>query len=801
MKHGEFLLKKNIVIDKDTKLDNSEIESYIKQKPNRKILLAFRFHLWLYNRVNEEKVKKKRILYDKKLEEKNAKRIAKGKKPKISDRQLFGEWLMNIGEAPVVYDSLLAQKSSKQIKSFLNNKGYFVSSVSDSVYYKRRKRAKVYYTIQASKPYRFNQLEYKISDEILKYYVFLDSSHTLINTGQNYDVDVLQKERERIANDLMNNGYYLFTKDYIYYKIDTNVGSRKVNVVLGIKNYAKKYSDYSDSIIETDHKRFYINNVYIHPDFVSKKEDALPKDTVVADDYYFLYPAERPHKHKTKVILNAIFIRKGLFQQSNVDDTYKRLAELKAFKNIGIYFTQAGGDYLNCHIQLTPILKQSFTIETEGTNTSGNLGIAGSLVYQNRNVLKGAEVLELRLKGGVEAQRVNNQNSNQINDLNDLTKPVQQFNTIEVTPELNFYIPRFVVPFKIKTSKRSNPKTILTSSYSFQRRPDYYRTISNISFGYTWKETATKRHTISPLVVNLVKVRLSDYFENYLLNNIRDLYILNSYTDHLTTSTRYSFIYNEQDIKKNTDFKYFRLNAESSGNILRGVYDLTNQINPNTFIKDSLGRYNLFDVTYSQYLRMDADFRYYFNKNEINKVVFRIAAGIGKPLVNFRSLPFERSFFSGGANGMRAWQARSLGPGSYSDDGQFTFDQLGDGQIEGNVEYRFKMFKMLHGALFVDAGNVWLAQKNTSRPGGDFQFDRFYKEIAIGSGLGIRGDFNFFIIRFDMGLKVRDPQFSETQRWVIHNLFDNEWKQQYRLTHNDRKYSFFAFNIGIGYPF
>lgn len=798
---GEYLLKKNVIEYKNIHLDKSEFESYIKQKPNRKILLFFRFHLWLYNRVNEDRVREKRIIHDKKLEEKNKKRIAKGKKPKTSDRQLFGEWLMNIGEAPVIYDSVLAQKSSKQIKSFLNNKGYFISSVKDSVHYKRRKRAVVYYTINASKPYRFNQLEYKIQDEVLKYYVFSDSSNTLIESGKNYDVDVLQRERERITSELLNNGYYLFTKDYIYYEVDTNVGDRKVNVVLGIKNYVRKYNDYSDSLIESNHQRFYINNIYIHPDFFNKETDEQPKDSVMTDDYTFLYKKNLSHKHKAKVILNAVFVRKGLFQQSNIDDTYKRLSELKAFKNISIYFKPVKGDYLDCHIQLTPILKQSFTIETEGTNTSGNLGIAGSLVYQNRNVFKGAEVLELRLKGGIEAQRVNNQNSNQVTDLNNLNRPVQQFNTVEITPEMNFYIPRFVLPFKVQTSKRSNPKTVLTSSYSFQRRPDYYRNISNISFGYSWKETATKRHTINPFVLNIVKVQLSDYFKSYLYNNVRDLYILNSYTSHLSTSTRYSFVYNEQDLKKHNDFKFFRLNAESSGNILRGLYNGVNSIKQNTFEKDSLGRYNLFEIPFSQYLRMDADFRYYFNRNDINKVVFRIAAGIGKPLVNFRSLPFERSFFSGGANGMRAWQARSLGPGSYADDGQFTFDQLGDGQLEANVEYRFKMFKMLHGALFVDAGNVWLAQKNISRPGGEFQFDRFYKEIAVGSGIGIRGDFNFFIIRLDMGLKVRDPQFAENKRWVINNIFNNEWKSNYRLNHSDRKYSFFAFNIGIGYPF
>ena len=164
-------------------------------------------------------------------------------------------------------------------------------------------------------------------------------------------------------------------------------------------------------------------------------------------------------------------------------------------------------------------------------------------------------------------------------------------------------------------------------------------------------------------------------------------------------------------------------------------------------------------------------------------------------------MPFERSFYSGGANGIRAWQARTLGPGSYNDGEEISFGQIGDGQIEANVEYRFKMFKMLKGALFIDAGNTWLQKKDPGRPGGDFQFDRFSKEIAIGSGVGVRADFNFFIIRFDVGLKVRDPKFNENKRWVIQNLFDPEWKRVYRLENSNRKYDFFTFNLGIGYPF
>lgn len=789
---GEFLLDKNYIVDKDTKIDKSDIENYIKQKPNRRILVLFRFHLWLYNLANEDKIKRKRIKHNKKIERKNAKRVAKGKKAKRADRQLMGEWLLDIGEAPVKLDTLLTEKSTKQIKLFLNNKGFFISSVTDSIHYKRRKKAVVYYKIKASAPYTINKVDYKIQDELLKYFVDADTARTLIIKGENYDVDVLQKERDRVTDALNNNGYYLFTRDFIYYEIDTSIGNRKVNVTMGIKNFVKRINNYSDSTIETQHQRFYINDVFIQPDFVSKKADQQKKDTIVVDNYNILHTSKL--KYKTKVLLNAVFIRKGeLYQLKNIQDTYKKLSELKAFKTINIFFVQKNDKQLDCYIQLSPILKQSFTVETEGTNRSGNLGISGSFVFQNRNLFKGAEVFELRLRGGIEAQRTFSDNTNNI------TTPIQQFNTIEFGPELNVYIPRFLVPFKVKASKQSNPKTVFTSALNYQRRPDYERNILNFSFGYTWKTSNKVKHSFSPAVINFVKVKLKPEFEEYLINKVQNIFIINSFSNHLTPSTRYTLIFNEQDIKKQINFSYFKVNAESSGNILRGFYDLVNSFKDSTFIKDEQGRYTFLDIAYSQYLRLDVDYRYYYSSSEINKVVFRIAGGIGRPLTNFKVLPFERSFFSGGANGIRAWQARTLGPGSYSDSTSFLWN-FGDGQLEANIEYRLKLFKIINGALFIDAGNIWLRQPDEKRPGGEFKLNRFYKEIAIGTGVGIRADFNFFIIRFDIGLKLRDPQFAENERWVIQHLGDSDWKIKYNESHK-KNYNFLAFNIGIGYPF
>ncbi len=810
LKDDERLLTKIRISNPDTKIDKSDLENYIKQKPNRKIFKVIRFHLWLHNLVNEDHLRKRRIKKDAKHQRKNDKRIAKGKTPRKYENRLFGEVILDISEPPVIYDSLLTKRSSKQLSSLLHKKGYFINKVTDSVYHTHRKQAKVYYKVRAAAPYRINSVEYKIPDELLKYYVFTDTSNTLIKVGAIYDEDIFDKERERITNELNNNGYYFFTKDYIHYEWDSIAG-RKVDLTMRISNFATKYSEESDSIVESPHKRFYINRVYIETDYVSKKLDLITKDTTRVDDYgneslekeapYYILHTNKL-RYKTRVLLNSVFIRKKeLFQLQNVMDTYKRLQEIKAFKSISIDFVKSGAENLDCFIKLSPILKQSFQIETEGKNTSGNLGLGGSIVYQNRNLFRGAELLELKLKGSIEATKVID---NSISG-----SPQSQFNTVEIGPEGNIYIPRFLVPFHIKASKKSNPKTIFTSSYTYQHRPYYInnnpnfytRYITNLSFGYTWKQSELISHAIYPLVINIVKVELLPELNDFLLNTIRNQYILNSFSNHLSTSTRYTFTYNEQDIKKHENFSYFRLNAESSGNILRGAYELINSVQPNTIAKDDQGRYKMFGVVYSQYVRMDADYRFYYNSNEINKVVFRVMAGIGKPFVNFTSLPFERSFFSGGANGIRAWQARTLGPGSYNNSGVYNFDQYGDGQLEGNIEYRFKMIKQLNGAVFVDAGNTWLRQPDASRPGGDFQINRFYKEIAVGSGIGIRADFNFFIIRFDIGIKIRDPQFDETKRWVVQNYFNSAWRAAYYESHNAQTYHFLAFNIGIGYPF
>ncbi len=461
-----------------------------------------------------------------------------------------------------------------------------------------------------------------------------------------------------------------------------------------------------------------------------------------------------------------------LYSLTNSQRSYRNLSSLKLFRLVTIDFTQVGDispgntGLLDCSILLTPQTLQSYTVELEGTNSSGNIGAAGNLIYQHRNLFGGAENFDLRLKGALETLK-ENYSSN-------------LGNMIELGAEVRYSIPKFLLPFKTdQFIKKYNPRTSFSVAYNYQRRPEYTRTLANVSFGYNWRGNRFLTHIVNPIELNLVKIPYkSPEFADWLEGK----YIYYSYQPHLVTVTSYSLIFNNQNIQKNTDFMYFRMNVEQAGNLLYLLYRTTGiqANNPNG--------YTLFNNEYSQYVRGDLDFRYYNIFDENTSLVYRVFAGAGLPYANSTALPFEKKYFAGGANGIRAWQVRNLGPGSYSEKQQTLYpNQTADIKLEGNVEYRFKLFWLLDGALFVDAGNIWAITKNDERPGARFLWDKFYKDIAVGTGFGTRFDFSFFIFRLDLGMKLRDPALPLNHRWIIGNQ---------KLNKSD-----FTLNIGIGYPF
>lgn len=784
---GSYLLTKTKIHNDNRSISEDELKAILKQQPNRKILGVMRFHLRVYNFANRGKERQWKI------------------------------WLKSVGEEPVVLDSALTEKSSRQLNLFLKNKGYFNSVVSDSTVYLDNKTAHVHYFIASGTPYTVNKITFSITDNNLLKPVKIANNKTLIKPGVIYDTDVFSRERERMSDAMKNLGYYNFSKEYIFFRMDSTLEGQKVDVKQIIRNPYKKISvNGKDSLVESRHSIYFINNIYINSNYNPQQKISITEDTVMSDGYCFM--GASGINFRPEVLIKSIFIKKDdLYGLENVEYTHNRLAALKTFKFISIRFEEIKTEdtlrkYLDCYILLTPAPRQSLTIETEGTHRQGNLGVAGELVYRNKNTFKGAEVLELKFRGGLEVQKLAYDTSESVlwdNQVSEQVGKVVPFNTMEISPEANLFFPNLLIPFGIgKILRPGSPKTNIIASYNFQQRLDFSRHIFTGSFGYSGKSSAYNSHSFFPFDISIVEIDKTKAFEDRL-DQINNPFLKNSFTDHLISASRYTYAFSNQK-GKFSNFMFFRWNSEVAGNVLRlinksfntkpdenGAYHLFNkkEENTDTIIPNS-------GIRYAHYLKTDIDLRFYNNINKHSNVVYRLFFGIGKPLRNFNVLPFEKSYFGGGANGIRAWTARSLGPGSSQNTSGLTIDKIGDIQLEGNVEYRFDLIKILDGAVFMDAGNVWLLQKDTTRPNAEFDFNRFYNEIALGAGIGARLDFNFFIIRFDTGIKVKDPSepLGEKNGWVIKHFFDDQWKNDYKAIY-ERKYPFLNFNLGIGYPF
>jgi outer membrane protein assembly factor BamA len=468
------------------------------------------------------------------------------------------------------------------------------------------------------------------------------------------------------------------------------------------------------------------------------------------------------------------------FSTEGVERTFNAFNRLRQFRFVDIQFQEPSfsndSNLLDCHVRLAPLSKQSTSFDIEGTNTSGNFGVAGNIYYQHRNLFKGAEVFQLRLKGATER-------------LQHLVDSVPNyFNTLELGVDTRLIIPKLLGPGNfIRDFERFLPKTVIAMGFNYQKRPEYTRTISTIKFGYDWKTTRSLRHIWN--LMDLNKVKLFEFDQDFI-DDIEDLYIKSSFTDHLIMAMNYSLVYNNQQLHAKKDYTYIRFNIESAGNLLWAVSEIFNR--PKVTVEDTTGLgtiqyYQAFNTRFAQYVKSDIEFSHSHQIDEYNALVGRAFLGIGVPYGNFDVLPFEKKYFTGGANGIRAWQVRSLGPGSYKAPPNAYPNQSGDIKIEMNMEYRFKLMSFLEGALFLDAGNIWAINEKDNREGALFKFNRFYKQIAIGTGTGVRFDLNYFILRIDLGMKVRDPAQDEGRGWIIGVR---------PLTRDD-----FYLSFAIGYPF
>ncbi len=760
LQDNQFLLVKNEIKFTDGTYNKEPLLSILKQKPNRKILGLFRFHLWLYNTVNKEKMEKKK---EEKIKKREAWNLAHpDKTPKDTTNVTTGrEKIQNIGEEPVVLDTALTHTGSKQLRIFLFKKGYFNATVKDSIQKVGKKKAEVIYSISLGEPYKIRNVADSSLDPVVLYYVNSSQAKTLLHAGDNYDADILDKERSRITTELRNNGFYFFNKNYITYSNDSNLNSHQVDIGLYINRVNENVSEQTLNGKEArNHYQYDLNNIYIQTDYNPQKlDESIATDTIYYKDYIFL--ATTPYeRYKKDVILGTIFFKKGdRFNLGDIDYSYARISDLNIFKFNNIKFEEVSNDssngkhLLNAFVQLSPVAMQDVSLEPEATRNGGYAGIAGNLAYHNKNLFRGAELLEIKFKGAAENQQsitgsiVNNGSS-------------QLFNTFEFGPEASLSFKRFFFPLSLfKTSRYFNPKTTFIASYSFQDRPDYSRSVLTGSYGFTWKTTQTQRFTLVPVEINSVRIGfISSAFQDNL-NVLQNPSLDNSFKTHLITSFgRGSWEYSEQQTKHGIDFNYLKVD-----------WDMAFKTFTNS----------------DGFARLDFDYRHYLTFNSHNNLVFRAYAGAGQPFNGDISMPFEKSFYAGGSNDIRAWRFSTLGPGSFKNPSGV--EQTGDLKLEGNIELRSELFRFIEGAVFADFGNIWTTNAASSGPNAVFHFSDFTQQVALGTGVGIRLNFNFFIFRLDGAVPLYNPSLDQPDRWVY---------SQQKPSSKD-----IIFNFGIGYPF
>lgn len=740
---GKYLVKKNtVVINKEnTEISKSKLSSYIALKTYKKPLQT-KFPVWVYYK-SEQKPDSK-----------------------------FWKWLYkNFGKEPIYYEKSEADRSATQMMRYLDKTGYFHSEVTHSVEF-TDKFARVQYHVTPTEPYIINKIDYIIEDSLMERFIMFDKKKFPINEGDIYNEFSISDQREMITERLRNSGYYYFKRDNIYYEVDSNFMNRRLSVTMKVSKN------------KIAHKRYHINKISIYPDFSVFKLGERPSDSAsltvdvgrrrkvfnTLDFYYYDKPLVKPQTFPRFIQI----VQRMPYIQRNVTSTYQSLNNLRAFNNVNITFDSVpnSNDSLNlldCRITMQQTDRHSLTAQAEGTRSDSDLGIKGSISYTNNNLFRGAEVFQLSLKGGLEAQKVIS--------LSDSLDNGRIFNTREFGISTSLLFPKFLSLIPLRNFARDyQPTTSINLGFNGQIKYYYSRYITTASFSYDWESSSRAHQTFSPIHLNSVKIsNMDSTFKSYLdqQTNQRKK---NQYTDHLIFGARYSYIYSTQNINKTGSFIYLRADLETSGNLL-------SLFNKTKLMTEEDGHYDIFGIRYAQYVRTSFDIRQHLNLGSNAWLVFREFIGFGLPYGNSEDLPFERSFYTGGANSLRGWTYHGVGPGSfvsqYSD-----FERTGDIQLEANAEIRFPIYNIINGAVFADAGNVWLYHPNESIPGGEFKFNSFYKQIAFDAGIGLRLDVSFLILRLDLAYAMRNPFPDAT---------GNYWR--FNQTGN------FKLNFGIGYPF
>ena len=785
----EFLLRKVKIeflnSNNSNTISKEELYDLLLQKPNRKVFSNFRFYLRLYNLSNQQridqKIVKKQIKIDKvnlKIKQQNRSSLILDsnyiQKPLKERKIAFGERIQNTGEAPVIYSALKLNRTKEQLKKYLFNKGYFKNEITDSTTVLDNGQIDIQYFIHLREPMYLSSIKYKCPEILISSYLDSIKSNSFLKKGAIFDTDNLVKERNRINDFLTNSGFYNFNKEFIYFDIDTNYVSKTVDITLGIQNY-KKIDKINNSFKDLTHKQFKISKVNIQIGDSSKFNNIAKLDSI--ENSFFKIVNYQPINFKSKVFKNSIFFKKDdYYKKSVAQQTYRSLISLGLFKYVNISFDTLTENKLVGNIELTPSKTQNLSLSLDGTNNERSFGFQGGIDYFHNNLFHGGEKIIISLKSSFEIQLLLTDSK----ETGISNKP----NTTEFGPEFHFYLPKYLLINKIgNLRKHINPITEFTGAFNIQDRPDYYRRNQELSFGWVFHENKTTTWHINPLLISIVDIEINSDFQNQI-ESYNDQYILSSFQDHVVAGGVFSFEYNGQNLSYNSNSLYFKTTFESAGGTLFNFHELINKDkNPLTDSYDFLG------IRYAHFQKATLDLRYYQGLSDRSKIVYRIYSGVGIPKKNLSdALPFEKSFFVGGSNSLRAWRARSLGPGSYFEDST-RYDKIGDIKFEGNVEARFPISKWIEGAFFVDFGNIWLIGYDSLRPEGKFNWNNVLDDIAIGTGFGLRLNFEFFILRADLAIPFKNPGIpKDNNQWIF--------KSEKRDDHFSP-----LLNLGIGYPF
>ncbi|MFC5871000.1 Outer membrane protein assembly factor BamA [Chryseobacterium arachidis] len=746
LKEGQMLYTgAKIKIENDTLSKNEKkdlqtaLEANLTPKPNSSFL-GLRPKLYFYNIAKEPKKEKG-----------------------------FNYWLKyKVGEKPVLLGDVDREFNKDIIENYSENKGYFNAKATyDTV--SKNKKAQVIYTLRPGARYLISNVKFQKDSSLVNQEIQNLTGKTLLKAGKPFDLDVIKTERERIDNGLKEKGFYYFHPDNIIVQADSTV-TKSHNVELNVK--------LKDNTPDLSTQQFSIDKVIVFPNYniqdVKNGKYKIPMEADSLQKYAHedIYVIDPQNKFKPKIFDRALYFKKGdLYNRTNHNLTLNRLISLGVFKFVKNEFIVSDSlqNKFDAYYLLTPRELQSLRLEALGrTNSANYAGSELNLNWTHRNFFRGAEQFKASVYGAFDVQ---------------IGGPENAKNIFRAGSNVQLSIPRIVAPFRFNSSSAFVPRTNISLGYEFQNRTEYY-TLNTFtgSFGYNWKENARKEHDLKIIDITLVSpANVTDLYKQYAQNSDALQRVVQK---QLIFGPTYSYTYTNTMLPK-TNTMYYKGTLDLAGNI-------TGLVTGANAKKDK--EKEIFGIPFSQYAKIENDFRFYHKFNEKTSLATRFIGGIAYPYGNSEFIPFSKQFFSGGSNSVRAFRARTLGPGSFDprtiNDG-FYFDQSGDIKLELNAEYRANLYKFLNVALFADAGNIWLVNDDPQRPGAKFSKE-FLSEIAVGAGFGLRLDFSILILRLDLAMPLRIPYYEKNDRWAFDkiNFGDSNWRRDNLVL-----------NIAIGYPF